>query len=196
MERLTWRTTIGTPHFNMSQKIRNDNIARSAFYQTVCCRIAEYEDIGTPQEFAELKAENERLKAQKNDWKQRHESSEQRYTNLVTSSAECVRVKMQNYKELCKITAGIPLDRLKEICEAVRLNQKELVYIISENKVIECYIRQITINEYRIAIECWSTSSEDYCGYSMRIKDISNTLFIGKNARERAEARLKELRGE
>ena len=51
MDRLTWRTRAGTPNFTMTQTIRRDNIARSAFYQKACDRLAAYEDTGlTPEE--------------------------------------------------------------------------------------------------------------------------------------------------
>lgn len=55
MERLTWRTGVGTPNFQMSDNIRKDNIARSAFYQKVCESLANYEDTGlTPDEICAL----------------------------------------------------------------------------------------------------------------------------------------------
>lgn len=44
MERLTKRTTIGTALDTMSQSIRNDNIARSAYIQSVIEKLAVYED--------------------------------------------------------------------------------------------------------------------------------------------------------
>lgn len=54
-ERLTWRTTVGTPNFDINDEIRKDNIARSAFYQKVCARLAAYEDSGlSPEEVQEL----------------------------------------------------------------------------------------------------------------------------------------------
>ena len=46
MERLTWKTVAGTVNFSMDNKIRKDNIARSAFYQLVAERLAAYEDTG------------------------------------------------------------------------------------------------------------------------------------------------------
>lgn len=62
MERLTWKTVAGTVNFSMDNKIRKDNIARSAFYQLVAERLAAYEDTGlSPDEIPHWIPVSERL---------------------------------------------------------------------------------------------------------------------------------------
>lgn len=65
-------------------------------------KLSKYEDIGTPQELAELKAENEQLKAKIEKTRQANEPS------------------FERLRELNIITSLIPLDRLKEICAKER----------------------------------------------------------------------------
>ena len=53
--RLTWETSYGTVNFTMDDKIRKDNIARSAYYQLVAEKLAEYERLGTPAELVKAR---------------------------------------------------------------------------------------------------------------------------------------------
>lgn len=47
-------------------------------------------------DIAELQNKIVNLKCERNDWKQRAESAEQRYDSLIPSSAECASKKIQN----------------------------------------------------------------------------------------------------
>ena len=47
-------------------------------------------------DIGKLQDEITNLKCEKNDWKQRAESAEERYESLIQSSAECVNAKVQN----------------------------------------------------------------------------------------------------
>ena len=51
----------------------------------------------------------ERLKAEKNDWKQRYNSERNRYTDLCSASSECIKKKNDHIAELQK-----QVDELKE----------------------------------------------------------------------------------
>jgi len=61
LDRLTWRTSVGTANFSMTDGVRKDNIARSAFYQRACERLAAFEDTGLlPAEIVAMREEHER----------------------------------------------------------------------------------------------------------------------------------------
>jgi len=67
-DRLTWRTSVGTANFAMIEGVRKDNIARSAFYQRACERLADYEDTGLLP--SEVVAMREELKGLRSRWEE------------------------------------------------------------------------------------------------------------------------------
>jgi septal ring factor EnvC (AmiA/AmiB activator) len=50
------------------------------------------------KEVEQLKEKNKELKTELNDWKQRFNSSEERYKDLMQSYCECIQVKEKEYK--------------------------------------------------------------------------------------------------
>lgn len=121
MERLTMRYEGGKTNYLKY----NGGTITDYHYQHGIDRLAEYEDIGTPQELAELKTENEVLKMSK-------DAIESAFINAS-----------MNLGMLSEITADISLDRLKEICEEERTAEyssyqildyaRERAYIITRN---------------------------------------------------------------
>lgn len=108
----------------------------------------------------------------------------QAYNRLVAyedigTLQEIVALKAENerYKQ---ITAGIPLDRLKEICEAVRLLDKT----IYDESGMSWEIVKVEIYPDEVVLI-------DDSDNVISLKDVGEAVFLN---RERAEARLKELR--
>jgi hypothetical protein len=99
--------------------------------------------------------------------------------------------KNQAMTELEKITQGIPLDRLKELCEAYRLVGKRIFSIDPDNLdwgIWNVQIERMEVTEEEGIKLIFPIGNADY--------EIDENDFYGDNALERAEQRLAELRGE
>ena len=71
----------------------------------------------------EQKAEIERLKGEKNDWKQRYDSESNRYADLCNARSECVQKKNDRITELQKQVDELKFD--KEILQNIIKRNEE-----------------------------------------------------------------------
>lgn len=90
------------------------------------------------------KAEIERLKGEKNDWKQRYDSESTRYSDICNASSECAKKKNERIAALQKKVDELKEERENMQAEIFGLEKEkrqlgQKVDELKSNKIIKCY---------------------------------------------------------